>query len=191
LIQFRPIAATWEDYTGKDGQAKVVTKPGALLLQFTPLNEASGPNQKKFAWNRSLVIALSATEIGSFLSDISDSISFVRNSNAASRVSGSYSENQSSMPERTKSLQVNPVEEGYFFNMTETKMGEQQKISVMVSKAEMETLKSLTSSVLPALVGWDVLGPNTSNSNPMDMMFEETNQQSPYISDGKDFFDPQ
>mmetsp|Transcript_16027 Transcript_16027/g.19038 ORF Transcript_16027/g.19038 Transcript_16027/m.19038 type:complete len:99 (-) Transcript_16027:1398-1694(-) len=80
---------------------------------------------------------------------------------------------------------------GYWFNMEEENHGQNKKVSLVVSHAEMAFLKVLTSAILPNLVGWDQLGSSVSSSSDNQSRSSENSSSSPFVSERKNFFDPQ
>mmetsp|Transcript_16027 Transcript_16027/g.19037 ORF Transcript_16027/g.19037 Transcript_16027/m.19037 type:complete len:209 (-) Transcript_16027:1915-2541(-) len=89
-LDFKPIAASRESFTTKDGlEATQVSRQGTLLLRFAPANQGS-EGSGKFAWNDSIMIGLTPLELGSLLIDIPEGkgLTFYRDTNMSGKLRG-------------------------------------------------------------------------------------------------------
>jgi len=196
-LDFKPIAASRESFTTKDGlEATQVSRQGTLLLRFAPANQGS-EGSGKFAWNDSIMIGLTPLELGSLLIDIPEGkgLTFYRDTNMSGKLRGDSTggDNNSMGSGVKKWFSVSHTEQrnGYWFNMEEENHGQNKKVSLVVSHAEMAFLKVLTSAILPNLVGWDQLGSSVSSSSDNQSRSSENSSSSPFVSERKNFFDPQ
>ena len=132
-----------------------------MLLEFAAANDGggqqggSGPQggggapagQRTYNWRDKVTIALSVSELGALFADPSKPHSFFHDPGMGTGAQGAT----------TKSLKVNPADDGgLYFNASQQQQGRPSaSVSVRLSDAEFYVLRRLGDYAIPRLLGVD------------------------------------
>lgn len=130
-------------------------REGVVLLEF-----ASSTGIRQYDWTQKLVFALSVAEIGEVLSfSSSDKINLLHDPNKGRDGEGTV----------IKTLQIVPMKDGYFFNLSMRKDGQERKVSLPISTSEFSVIRTALNYILPYLMGWHAfVDPSIIEPNMLD-----------------------
>ncbi|PKI55068.1 hypothetical protein CRG98_024534 [Punica granatum] len=148
----------------ESGNGLRVDRRGNMMMKFWP---AIG--ERKYDWEKRQLFALSATEIGAFISlGPTDSCEFFHDPSMKTSNAGQV----------RKSLSIKPHQDGsgYFISLSVVNnlLKSMDRITVPVTTAEFAVMKTACSFALPHIMGWDRytshqrprVGENPSKVNP-------------------------
>jgi hypothetical protein len=133
--------------TNPPSKFRTVTREGTILFEFAP----PGSQMREYDWTKKSTFALDATECGGILvMDNTVGKDFFHDPNLGSNDKGNV----------VKTLRWSPTQDGngmFLSLQVKDKMLGQSTISIPVSWAELEVIKSICSASIPKLLGIDQL----------------------------------